>query len=105
MKFKTFLIIMLLNILLLFVPIIVNAGEMEDTLLDIESELDICIESKDANICDELEPFNDYIIKFMGNQDYMKELAKCKIGDECASMMYRIVAKMTKATNIWIGLE
>ena len=81
------------------------AGEMEDTLLSIEKDIDTCIESNDKNVCDELTFAEDYLVKFMGNQDYMKDLVtKCQIGTECASIMYRLVAKMSTALTIQMDL-
>tara|TARA_B100001964_G_scaffold79186_1_gene89470 strand:+ start:1134 stop:1481 length:348 start_codon:yes stop_codon:yes gene_type:complete len=83
-----------------------KAGEMEDALLSLEKDIDICIESKSQKICSEGTWMDDYMIKIMGNQDYMKKMAtKCTIGSQCYSIMARLVTKISKATSISMGLN
>jgi hypothetical protein len=82
-----------------------RAGEMEDVMLSIEKDMDTCIESNDKDVCESLSFNEDYMIKFMGNSDYMKEFAKCKMGDECYSIMIRLASKSMTALRIQIGLN
>mgnify|MGYP001334621502 CR=1 FL=1 len=82
-----------------------KAGEMEDVMLSIEKDMDICIESKDPVVCQNSTFADDYMIKFMGNPKFMQKLATCTIGMECYSNMIRLVTKMSQATNILMGHE
>ena len=66
-------------------------------LLEIENQMDSCINSKDKNICEEFLLGSPLLLEIYGNEDFAKLINsnKCQVGasTKCGAVMSRITAK------------
>ena len=66
-------------------------------LLEIENQMDSCINSKDKNICEKFLLENPLLLEIYGNEEFAKlaNSSKCQVGasTKCGAVMSRITAK------------
>ena len=70
--------------------------ELNKKLLEIEKRIDICLSTKDKDICGKFALENPFLLEIFGNADFAKLLSssKCEIGTKCAATNARLAAKM-----------
>ena len=73
-------------------------------LVEIEKQLDSCINSKDKNICEKIVLENPLLLKIYGNVEFAKLInsSKCQVGaaTKCGAAMSRITAKYMQLINL-----
>ena len=69
-------------------------------LLEIENQLDSCINSKDKDICEKFFLGNPLLLEIYSNEEFAKLVnsSKCQVGagTKCGATMSRIAAKSTQ---------
>ena len=81
--------------LLIFNSAEANIIELNVKLIELEKKIDKCLETKDKNICEDLNLFTTFLIEVLGNEEYAKHMNsdKCKIGTKCGATISRISGK------------
>ena len=74
-----------------------NLKLLNTKLLEIKIQMDLCINSKDKNICEEFLLGSPLLLEIYGNEDFAKLINsnKCQVraGTKCGAAMSRIAAK------------
>ena len=97
---KTFLTLFVL----LFSSSVVAEGinQLNDKLLEIEETFDICLETKDKDLCEKVLIKNQLLLEIYGNETFAKliESKKCSVGTKCGATIARITAKSIQLLNL-----
>ena len=76
------------------------AGSNNLKLLEIEGQIDSCINSKDKDICEKFFLGNPLLLEIYSNEEFAKLVnsSKCQVGagTKCGATMSRIAAKNTQ---------
>ena len=81
--------------------------ELNKKLLEIEKRIDICLSTKDKDICGKFALENPFLLEIFGNADFAKLLSssKCEIGTKCAAINARLAAKMFQLQAIVMEID
>ena len=83
-----------------------DINKLNNKLLEIENKFDVCLNTKDKNICEDIIMENP-ILEVLGNESFGKLLSSssCEIGTKCGATNARILSKSLKASNFIMGLD
>ena len=84
-----------------------NLKQLNVKLLEIENQIDSCINSKDKNICEKYMLENSILLEILGTEVFAKliDSNKCKVGTKCGETMSRITAKSMQIMNFILELN
>jgi hypothetical protein len=78
-----------------------DINQLNKKLLEIENKFDLCLNSKDKKICEDVIMENP-ILEVFGNESFGKLLSSsaCEIGTKCGATNARILSKTLKVSTI-----
>ena len=81
--------------------------KLNKKLLEIEARLDLCLDTKNKDICIKFMTDNPLLLEIFGNEDFAKLLStsKCQIGTKCGATNARILAKTLQASSLVMELD
>ena len=81
--------------------------KLNKELLEIEARLDLCLDTKNKDICIKFMTDNPLLLEIFGNEDFAKLLStsKCQIGTKCGATNARILAKTLQASSLVMELD
>jgi hypothetical protein len=81
--------------------------KLNKKLLEIEARLDVCLDTKDKDICMKFMMDNPLLLEIFGNEGFAKLLStsKCQVGTKCGATNARILAKTLQASSLVMELD
>ena len=81
--------------------------KLNKKLLEIEARLDLCLDTKNKDVCVKFMTDNPFLLEIFGNENFAKLLStsKCQIGTKCGSTNARILAKTLQASSLVMELD
>ena len=78
-----------------------DINQLNNKLLEIETKFDVCLNTKDKKICEDVIMENP-ILEVLGNESFGKLLSSsaCAIGTKCGATNARILSKTLKVTTM-----
>jgi hypothetical protein len=83
-----------------------DINQLNNKLLVIENKFDVCLNTKDKKICEDVIMENP-ILEVLGNESFGKLLlsSACEIGTKCGATNARILSKTLKVSNFVMGID
>jgi len=81
--------------------------KLNKKLLEIEARLDLCLDTKNKDICVKFMTDNPLLLEIFGNENFTKLLStsKCQVGTKCGATNARILAKTLQASSLVMELD
>ena len=81
--------------------------KLNKELLEIEARLDLCLDTKNKDICVKFMTDNPLLLEIFGNENFAKLLStsKCQVGNKCGATNARILAKTLQASSLVMELD